>query len=184
MDPFNLDPFTFYLIYTYHNHTRPNDRNSSCARRSACSMGCTMCWNKSIHRLGNSAQSPHILTNIENNKQRINYKFLKFSYLYENNRTDNINLKDKHQREPEGIYIKTMALLLIDDTKTGASGGIFPIVGASTYWHLLVDKGDAYFLTFKAIVAISRRISVPTRGFRFHSRRRWNALRKWRRIAV
>lgn len=112
------------------------------------------------------------LTNIENNKQRINYKFLKFSYLYKNNRTDNINFKDKHRREPEGVFIETMALLLIDDTKTGASGGIFPIVGASTYWHLLVDKGDAYLLTFKAIVAISRRISVPTRGFRFHSRRR------------
>lgn len=188
----NLNPFNcnFYVMYIYHNHTRPNDHNSSYAHRNACLRGCTMYWNKSIHRPGNSARSPHIFNkqSIENNKRRIHYKFLNFSYLYENNRIDNyrtdtINFKDKHRRKPEGVYVETMALLLIDDTEAGASGRILAIVGASAYRHLLADKGDAYLLTFKAIVAISRRISVPILDFRFHFCRRWNAFRKWR-VAV
>lgn len=64
----------------------------------------------------------------------------------------------------EGVYVETMALLLIDDTETGASGGIIGIPGAPTGRHFLVDEGDAHLLVLEAIVAISRCINARIRG--------------------
>lgn len=103
------------------------------------------------------------------------------------------SIKDKHLDEPEGVYVEAMALLLIDDAETGASGGILGIPGASTCRHLLIDEGDAHLPVHEAIVAISRCISARTRSsgngsFRSRRRRRrrwrrWGALRKWR-VAV
>ena len=68
---------------------------------------------------------------------------------------------------PKSIHVETMTLLLVDQTKAGASSRIAGVEADPTDRYLLVDQRHANFLR-QTVVAVSCRIHGPsTGGFRF-----------------
>jgi len=149
---------------TYRTRTRPNDRNNSYARRNACPWECTSRWCRSIRHPGSSARFPRTcdekVVEINDKSSRFHESF--YSRAHAIHRLPAIKSVD----EPEGVHVEAVTPLLIDGAETAASGGIPAIVRVPAYRHILVNESDAH-LVLEAIVAISRSISVPTRGIRF-----------------
>lgn len=147
-------------MHTYRSCTRPNGRSSSCGRRSVSPEECTGCSGKSTRRPGNSARPRRIFRNREEtfSNECVNGKAL--------------------SNEPKCVHVEAMTLLLVDETKPGASGWIFGVQRNPAGGHSLLDQSDANLFR-QAIVAVpggaeAGRTADFSFYFCFRSRRRSN----------
>lgn len=92
-----------------------------------------------------------------------------------NSRFDGAQINLTFRYEPESVHIEAMALLLVDQTETSASGRILAVGPGPARRHFLVDEGHAYFAG-QTVVAVSGGVEI--RGFRFRFRQRAAVLRK------